>query len=57
MFMMHNNINYIIVLLYRSKRNSALTDVPMQDNEAYATLNASHHMETQPNEAYGTLVL
>ena len=45
-----------IVLLYRSKRNSAISDVPMQDNEAYATLSASHHVETQPNEAYGTLV-
>ena len=46
-----------IVLLYRSKGNSAITDVPMQGNEAYATLSASHHVETQPNEAYGTLVL
>ena len=47
----------VIVLLYRSKRNSATTDVPMKDNEAYATLSASHHVKTQPNEAYETLVL
>ena len=51
------SISFIVLLLYWSKRNSALTDVPMQDNEAYATLSASHHVETQPNEAYGTLVL
>jgi hypothetical protein len=48
------------MLLYRSNRNSAVTvtDVPMKDNEAYSTVNStSYHVETQPNEAYGTIVL
>ncbi len=51
------SILVIFVLLYRSNGNSAVADVPMKDNEAYATVSASYHVKTQPNEAYGTIVL
>ena len=27
----------------------------MKENETYATVNATHHVKTLPNEAYGTL--
>ena len=59
----NNNNNYCsinnttVTMLHRSKGNSAIIDLPMKDNEAYATLHATYYVKTLPNEAYGILVL
>lgn len=34
--------------------NIAENDIPVKENEAYATVNVTHYLKTLPNEAYAT---